>query len=82
MRPSDGWKKVRARQYYCTAQPGYVWAATINLAPLMWIRGWDSYLKGADLHIYSSSINTGAGSFPSVYYICVLTATKSKTAAV
>ena len=47
MRPSDGWKRVQARQYYCTAQPGYVWAATIHLAPLMWIRGWDCYLRGA-----------------------------------
>ena len=51
MRPSDGWKKVQARQYYCTAQPGYVWAATINLAPLLWIRGWDSYLKGVGLGV-------------------------------
>ena len=46
MRPSDGWKRVKARQYYCTAQPGYIWAATITLAPLMWIRGWDCYLRG------------------------------------
>ena len=50
MRPSDGWKRVAAKQYYCTAQPGYVWAATIHLAPLMWITGWDCYLRGTSAH--------------------------------
>lgn len=25
----------------------YVWVATIQLAPLFWIKGWDSYVNGA-----------------------------------
>lgn len=33
----------------CAICAGYVWAATISLAPLMWIRGWDSYVRG-ELH--------------------------------
>lgn len=41
-----GWKKVKAEQYYSTTEPGFVWAATIELAPLLWIRGWDSYVRG------------------------------------
>eukprot|EP00891_Asterochloris_glomerata_P004025 jgi/Astpho2/4025/Aster-01183 len=40
----EGWKKVRASQYFTTAQPAYVWAAWIWLAPLVWVRGWDSYV--------------------------------------
>ncbi|KAK9809546.1 hypothetical protein WJX73_000307 [Symbiochloris irregularis] len=46
MKASEGWKKVHAQQFFSTLQPGYVWAATISLAPFMWIRGWDSYVRG------------------------------------
>lgn len=30
----------------CGHGAGYVWVATIQLAPLFWVRGWDSYLQG------------------------------------
>lgn len=43
---AGGWKRVTADQYYSTTEPGYVWAATVELAPLLWIRGWESYLRG------------------------------------
>lgn len=26
---------------------GYVWVATIQLAPLFWVKGWDSYVNGS-----------------------------------
>ena len=90
---TEGWKKVRASQYFSTEEPGtcftqllhsvscdplppppplfklifylslpshilyapaaYVWDAYIWLAPLVWIRGWDSYLAGK-LSIHAS----------------------------
>ncbi|KAL3139485.1 hypothetical protein ABBQ38_003810 [Trebouxia sp. C0009 RCD-2024] len=43
---TEGWKKVRANQYFSTEEPAYVWDAYIWLAPLVWIRGWDCYLGG------------------------------------
>ncbi|KAL0040803.1 hypothetical protein WJX79_005921 [Trebouxia sp. C0005] len=43
---TEGWKRVKAQQYFSTEEPAYVWAAYIWLAPLVWIRGWDCYLGG------------------------------------
>jgi len=46
MKAAEGWKKVKAEQYFATSQPSYVWLATIHLARFLWIKGWDSYVSG------------------------------------
>lgn len=40
------WHKVHAEQYVSCTEPGYVSSATLELAPLLWLRGWDSLING------------------------------------
>lgn len=41
------WKPLRAEAYVSVGgRPGLVWSATIQLAPLQWVRGFASYLRG------------------------------------
>jgi len=44
LRPDEGWKRVTATQTWnaCAGTPGYCWAATVKLAPGLWVRGWDA----------------------------------------
>ena len=44
LRPDEGWKRVTATQTWnaCASTPGYCWAATVRLAPGLWVRGWDA----------------------------------------
>ena len=44
LRPDEGWKRVTATQTWnaCASTPGYCWAATVKLAPGLWVRGWDA----------------------------------------
>lgn len=44
LRPDEGWKRVTATQTWnaCASTPGYCWAATVSLAPGLWVRGWDA----------------------------------------
>lgn len=46
LKSTEGWKKVKATQYFSTEEPAWAWSAYVWLAPFVWIRGWDSYLKG------------------------------------
>jgi hypothetical protein len=47
LRSEDGWKPVLATQTLAAGrEPGYVWAAAIQLAPGLWARGWDAYAGG------------------------------------
>lgn len=43
---SDSWRRVHAEQYYSVTEPGFVWSATVELVPLVWLRGWESYVRG------------------------------------
>jgi len=36
-KPEQGWFPIRAVEYFTAAVPGFVWSATIKLAPLAWI---------------------------------------------
>ena len=42
----DGWKRLKATQYFSAGLPGFVWDARIHMAPLMtvWVR--DAYVGG------------------------------------
>ena len=44
LRPDEGWKRVTAEQTWnaSASTPGYCWAATVKLAPGLWVRGWDA----------------------------------------
>ncbi len=42
----QGWRRVQGEQYYSVNEPGFVWSATIELVPMVWLRGWDSYVRG------------------------------------
>lgn len=41
-----GWKPMRTRQRFATHPPGFVWEASISLAPLLAVNVRDSYLGG------------------------------------
>jgi len=40
------WMKVNAEQYFKTKEPGFIWKANINMAPLIHISGRDKYENG------------------------------------
>lgn len=40
------WKPMRTRQHFATNPPGFVWDASISMAPLLSVRVRDSYLDG------------------------------------
>lgn len=42
----EPWFPIRGEQYYDTAEPAFVWAATMKLNALFWIRGRDKYMHG------------------------------------
>lgn len=52
--------------YILYAPAAYVWDAYIWLAPLVWIRGWDSYLAG---QLSSQCFKTVHGSQPVCFQI-------------
>jgi Family of unknown function (DUF6544) len=41
-----GWMPFTAQEYYTTDPPGYLWAATFTMAPLVTVRGRDRYAEG------------------------------------
>ncbi len=45
----EQWKPFRAIQYVATAPPGFVWEATVRMAPLLAVHVVDSYREGAGL---------------------------------
>ena len=42
----EAWFPIRGEQYYDTAEPAFVWAATMKLNTLLWVRGRDRYMNG------------------------------------
>ncbi|WP_169744604.1 DUF6544 family protein [Paenibacillus stellifer] len=48
MRTKEGgpWMKVRAEQYFRADEPGFVWKADVQMAPLLHLSGLDSYQAG------------------------------------
>lgn len=42
----EAWLPIKGEQYYDTAEPAFVWAATMKLNPLLWVRGRDKYVGG------------------------------------
>ncbi|MDX9760092.1 MAG: hypothetical protein RBU27_13115 [Bacteroidota bacterium] len=42
----EPWFPIRGEQYYDTAEPAFVWAATMKLNALLWVRGRDKYTGG------------------------------------
>lgn len=48
MRTKEGgpWMKVRAEQYFRADEPGFVWKADVQMAPLLHLSGLDSYFEG------------------------------------
>ncbi|MHB1223584.1 MAG: DUF6920 family protein [Gemmatimonadaceae bacterium] len=45
-RPDGAWSPFTARQLYTTRPPGFVWDASIRMAPLLTVRVRDSYIDG------------------------------------
>ncbi len=43
---SSPYKKLYAEQLFNTQKPGFVWNAGIDLMPLIWVKGIDSYIDG------------------------------------
>jgi hypothetical protein len=70
LRAEDGWKPVVATQTLAAGrEPGYVWAADVQLAPGLWARGWDAYAGGRGHMLWKLGgalplINTGGPSSP------------------
>ncbi len=42
----ENWFPIRGEQYYATAEPAFVWAATMKMNPFVWVRGRDKYTEG------------------------------------
>ncbi|MBR9978411.1 MAG: hypothetical protein KFH87_10005 [Bacteroidetes bacterium] len=42
----EDWFSIRGEQYYATAEPAFIWAATMKMNPLLWVRGRDKYVDG------------------------------------
>ena len=67
LRSEDGWKPVLATQTLAAGrEPGYVWAASIQLAPGLWVKGWDAYAGGRGHMLWKLGgalplINAGGG---------------------
>lgn len=43
---TEAWFPIRGEQYYDTAEPAFVWVATMKLNTLLWVRGRDKYMDG------------------------------------
>jgi hypothetical protein len=45
-KPNQRWLPIRGEQYFTVAKPGFVWDASVRLAPLLWIEARDRLLSG------------------------------------
>lgn len=45
-KPDQSWMPFQAEQYFVTEEPGFIWNAKINAAPMFHIAGRDKYIKG------------------------------------
>lgn len=46
LNPDQSWMSVEAEQYFTVEQPGFIWRAEIQAAPLIHIAGRDKYFQG------------------------------------
>ncbi|MCU1275480.1 MAG: hypothetical protein JWO48_2911, partial [Bryobacterales bacterium] len=44
--PNQRWLPIQGEEYFTVAKPGFVWNATVRLAPLLWIAARDRLLAG------------------------------------
>jgi len=44
--PEQRWSPIVGEQYFSVASPGFVWFASLRLAPLVWIQARDRLIKG------------------------------------
>jgi Family of unknown function (DUF6544) len=42
----ESWLPISGEQYYDTAEPAFIWAATMKMNKLLWVRGRDKYMNG------------------------------------
>src|SRR5680860_1641127 len=54
-----GWIPFEAEEYYTTDPPGFVWSVSMEMAPLLTIRGRDRYVEGTCLLYTSPSPRDG-----------------------
>ena len=45
-KPGGSWLPVTSRQYFRTAEPGFIWVADVKMAPLLHMAGRDMYQDG------------------------------------
>jgi len=45
-KPDQGWLPIEGEEYFTIRRPGFVWDASIRLAPFLWIEARDCVLKG------------------------------------
>jgi hypothetical protein len=46
MSPNARWSPIEGAQYFSVAHPGFVWFASLHLAPLLWIQARDRLVDG------------------------------------
>lgn len=46
LQDDEAWLPVKANQYFNIEDPGFLWHAKVNMAPLLWFEGWDAYIDG------------------------------------
>jgi hypothetical protein len=46
IKPNGNWMTARAKQYFTTDEPGFIWQVKVNMAPLLSFKGRDKYYQG------------------------------------
>jgi len=46
IKPNGKWMTARAKQYFTTDEPGFIWQVKVNMAPLLSFKGRDKYYQG------------------------------------
>lgn len=66
--PKGGWKQTEAVQRACPLEPAFVWTASASLAPLVSIKGCDSFVNGTGHCSWQlwGSVAAAAGGGPEV----------------
>jgi len=44
--PDQRWMPIEGEQYFSVSRPGFVWFATLHLAPFLWIQARDCFVSG------------------------------------
>jgi hypothetical protein len=44
--PDQRWMPIEGEQYFAVSSPGFVWFATLHLAPFLWIQARDCFVSG------------------------------------